>query len=167
MHRLNTPFLRGILTFGFALALWQGVVWVSDVPHFILPGPGRVATSLWANAALLGEHARFTAFNLLVGLSAGLALGVVTALNLALSPGARLLLRPMLIFAQAVPVFALAPILTLWLGYGATSKIVVVILVVYFPVASAFFDGLMRLPAPLADLAQTLEASPMRRLLLL
>ena len=167
MYRLNTPVLRGALALGGALALWQGVVWVSGAPHFILPGPGRVAISLWANAALLLEHARFTAINLLTGLAAGVALGVATALNLALSPGARLMLRPMLIFAQAAPVFALAPILTLWLGYGATSKIVVVMLVVYFPVTSAFFDGLMRLPAPLADLAQIMRASPLRRLLLL
>ncbi|MFN4131153.1 MAG: ABC transporter permease [Paracoccaceae bacterium] len=167
MHRLNTALLRGMLAFGFALALWQAVVWASNVPHFILPGPGRVAASLWANAPLLWEHTRFTVLNLLAGLAAGVVLGVATALNLALSPGARLMLRPMLIFAQAVPVFALAPILTLWLGYGATSKIVVVMLVVYFPVTSAFFDGLMRLPAPLADLAQNMRAGPVRRLFLL
>jgi len=167
MRRLKNSFVRGMLAFSFALVLWQAVVWFSGVPHFILPGPGRVATSLWDNAALLWEHARFTALNLLTGLAAGVALGVVTALKLALSPAARLLLRPMLIFAQAVPVFALAPILTLWLGYGAASKIVVVMLVVYFPVTSAFFDGLIRLPAPLADLAQIMGASPLRRLLLL
>ena len=167
MRWLNTPILRGMLAFGFALGVWQAVVWASGVPHFILPGPGRVGASLWANAPLLWEHARFTAVNLGIGLAAGVALGVATALNLALSPGARLLLRPMLIFAQAVPVFALAPILTLWLGYGAASKIVIVMLVIYFPVTSAFFDGLMRLPAPLADLAQMMRATPLRRLFLL
>lgn len=164
---MNTPLLRGLLALGFALALWQGVVWASGVPPFILPGPGRVGASLWANAPLLWEHAQFTAANLGMGLAAGVALGVATALNLALSPGARLLLRPMLIFAQAVPVFALAPIITLWLGYGAGSKIVVVMLVIYFPVTSAFFDGLMRLPAPLNDLAQMMRATPLRRLFLL
>lgn len=150
-----------------ALGLWQALVTFAALPPFILPGPGRVAASLWANAPLLWEHAQFTAVNLLSGLAAGVALGVATALNLALSPGARLLLRPMLIFAQAVPVFALAPVLTLWLGYGAASKVVIVILVVYFPVTSAFFDGLMRLPPPLADLAQMMRATPLRRLLLL
>ena len=167
MHRLNTPLLRGLLALGFALAVWQGVVWATGAPHFILPGPGRVAASLWTNAPMLLEHARFTAVNLVTGLAAGVALGVATALNLALSPGARLLVRPLLIFAQAVPVFALAPILTLWLGYGAASKIVIVMLVIYFPVTSSFFDGLMRLPAPLADLAQMMRAQPLRRLLLL
>jgi putative hydroxymethylpyrimidine transport system permease protein len=167
MRWLNTPLLRALLALGFALGVWHVVVWASGVPHFILPGPGRVGASLWNNAPLLWEHARFTAANLAMGLAAGVALGVATALNLALSPGARLLLRPMLIFAQAVPVFALAPIITLWLGYGAPSKIVVVMLVIYFPVTSAFFDGLMRLPAPLADLAQMMRATPLRRLFLL
>jgi putative hydroxymethylpyrimidine transport system permease protein len=124
-----------------------------------------VGASLWANAPLLWEHARFTAANLAVGLVAGVALGVATALKLALSPGARLLLRPILVFAQAVPVFALAPVLTLWLGFGAASKIVIVMLVIYFPVTSAFFDGLMRLPAPLQDMARTMRATPLRRLI--
>ncbi|MCC5984431.1 MAG: ABC transporter permease [Rhodobacteraceae bacterium] len=167
MRRLTIAPLRAALALGVALALWQAVVWLTGVPRFILPGPGRVGAALWDNAALLAEHARFTVVNLLTGLAAGIALGVATALNLALSPGARLMLRPMLIFAQAVPVFALAPILTLWLGYGAASKIVIVMLVIYFPVTSAFFDGLMRLPAPLADLAQMMRATPLRRLFLL
>lgn len=167
MRWLNYAPIRALIALGFALALWQLVVWVSGVPRFILPGPLRVGAALWDNAALLWEHARFTAVNLLAGLAAGIALGVVTALNLALSPGARLMLRPVLIFAQAVPVFALAPILTLWLGYGAASKIVIVMLVIYFPVTSAFFDGLMRLPAPLADLALMMRATPLRRLFLL
>ncbi|HHX88324.1 MAG TPA: ABC transporter permease [Paracoccus sp.] len=159
--------VRGLLALGFGLVLWQAVVWASEVPAFILPGPGRVAQSLWANAAMLGEHARFTALNLGVGLAAGVALGIATALNLALSPSARLLLRPLLVFAQAMPVFALAPVITLWLGYGAPSKIVMVALVVYFPVTSAFFDGLIRLPPALRDMARLMRATPARRLFLL
>lgn len=167
MRRLNIVPLRAALALGVALAIWQAVVWLTGVPRFILPGPGRVGMALWDNAPLLAEHARFTVVNLLIGLAAGVALGVATALNLALSPSARLMLRPMLIFAQAVPVFALAPVLTLWLGYGAASKIVIVMLVIYFPVTSAFFDGLMRLPPPLVDMAQMMRATPLRRLFLL
>lgn len=167
MQRLNIAPLRALLALVMALAIWQALVWLTGVPRFILPGPGRVAATLWDNAALLAEHGCFTAANLLTGLAAGVALGVATALNLALSPGARLMLRPMLIFAQAVPVFALAPILTLWLGYGAASKIVIVMLVIYFPVTSAFFDGLMRLPPSLSDMAQMMRATPIRRLFLL
>jgi putative hydroxymethylpyrimidine transport system permease protein len=157
---------RGFLALGFALSLWQGIVWATGVPHFILPGPARVGAALLNNAALLVQQAGFTLGNLAVGLAAGISLGILSALNLAMSPAARVLLRPLMVFAQAVPIFALAPIVTLWLGYGAPSKIVMVALVTYFPVTSAFFDGLMRLPPTLDDLTRQLQARPLRRLLL-
>lgn len=156
---------RALISTVTALLGWYLVVVLTDAPSFILPGPVEVACALYDNAALLLSQAGFSAVNLLQGLALGVLLGVVTALNLALSPAARLFLRPVLIFAQAVPVFALAPVITLWLGYGAPSKIVMVALVTYFPVASSFFDGLMRLPPGLADFAQVSGASPMRRLI--
>lgn len=159
--------LPGCLALAFGLTLWQGIVWATGVPHFILPGPARVAAAMGDNAALLAAQAGVTLANLAMGLTAGIALGIASALNLAISPAARLLLRPLMVFAQAVPVFALAPIVTLWLGYGAPSKVVMVALVTYFPVTSAFFDGLMRLPSDLDDLARQMQARPLRRLMLL
>lgn len=162
-----TGALRALAALGVGLGLWQAVVWATGVPPFILPGPGRVARTLAETAPVLAEHAGFTAANLAAGMAAGVALGVFTALNLALSPGARLLMRPMLVFAQAIPVFALAPVITLWLGYGAASKIVMVMLVIYFPVTSTFYDGLMRLPSGLEDLAHSLRARPLRKLVFL
>lgn len=166
MRRAGASLARAALALIFALTLWQGVVWLSGVPHFILPGPGRVGLALWNNATLLANQAGFTLSNLAMGLAAGVTLGVLSALNLAMSPAARLLLRPLMVFAQAVPIFALAPIVTLWLGYGASSKILMVALVTYFPVTSAFFDGLMRLPRDLEDLTHQLQARPLRRLVL-
>ncbi|WP_289091612.1 ABC transporter permease subunit [uncultured Sulfitobacter sp.] len=77
------------------------------------------------------------------------------------------LLRPMLVVAQAVPVFALAPVITLWLGYGMPSKIVTIALVTYFPIASALFDRLMALPAGLGDLSRLSGANRWRETLLL
>ena len=160
-------FLPSLAALAFALTLWQAVVWATGVPHFILPGPARVGAALLNNASLLLHQAGFTLANLAMGLSAGIALGIASALNLAMSPAARLLIRPLMVFAQAVPIFALAPIVTLWLGYGAPSKIVMVAIVTYFPVTSAFFDGLMRLPPDLGDLARQMQARPLRRLMLL
>lgn len=154
-----------VLAVGFIVILWQGVVWATGVPHFILPGPGRVAHSLWDNWPLIAVNAGRTFANIGIGLALGAALGAVTAINLALSPVARLLMRPLLIFAQAIPVFALAPILTLWLGFGPASKIVMVVLVIYFPIASTFFDALIRLPSAMADLAQNMQARPVRELI--
>lgn len=55
--------------------------------------------------------------------------------------------------------FALAPILTLWFGYRIASKIIMAVLIIYFPVTSAFYDGLTRIPADVLDLARTMGAS--------
>lgn len=153
---------RGALVFAFAIALWQAIVWFSGAPHFILPSPERVARRLWDARALIAENALVTFAEILLGLVLGAALGASTALQLVMSPLSRVVVRPILVFAQAIPIFALAPILTLWLGYGAASKIVMVVLIIYFPVASTFFDGLMRTPQGYLDLARVMGGSPLR-----
>jgi putative hydroxymethylpyrimidine transport system permease protein len=167
MLRASRGLWRGTLALIVALAFWQAIVSVSGVPRFILPGPGLVAQALWDNAGLLWQNALWSAGNLGLGLAIGIVLGIETALLLALSRRARWLLRPMLVAAQAVPVFALAPVITLWLGYGMLSKIVTIALVTYFPIASALFDRLMALPTGLADLSRLSGASRWRETLLL
>ena len=165
--RFAVSLARAVLVFAFAIGLWQAIVQLTGAPHFILPGPERVARSLWTFRELIATNAITTFTQILVGLALGAALGVSTALQLVMSPVARMLLRPILVFAQAVPIFALAPLLTLWFGYGMGSKIVMVVLIIYFPVASAFFDGLMRTPKGLLDLAGVMGATSNRQILLL
>ena len=140
----------------FALLLWQGVVWITGVPAFILPSPLRVAQAAIANRALIAENALVTATEVILGLMIGTVLGAITAVPLAGSARLHRVVMPLLIFTQAVPVFALAPILTLWLGYGVASKVVMAVLIIYFPVTSAFYDGLTRLPADILDMARTM-----------
>lgn len=149
-------------TAALGVALWQAVVTLAGLPAFILPAPARVAEALWTSRALITEHALVTAAEVLIGLFLGAALGGVTAILLAASPLARWLLRPMLVFSQAVPVFALAPILTLWFGYGLWSKVAMALLIIYFPVTSAFFDALMRTPPEWLELARVMGARPAR-----
>jgi putative hydroxymethylpyrimidine transport system permease protein len=64
-----------------------------------------------------------------------------------------------LVVSQAIPVFALAPILVLWLGYGLASKVAMATLIIYFPVTAAFFDGLRRTDPGWLDLARTMGGS--------
>ncbi|MEX0348385.1 MAG: ABC transporter permease [Paracoccaceae bacterium] len=143
----------------FALLLWQGVVMFTALPRFILPGPLVVAEAWWANRAVIAENTLITGLEVLIGLVVGSALGAATAIQLASSRTARVLVQPMLVFTQALPVFALAPILTLWFGYGLGSKVAMAVLIIYFPVTSSFFDGLMRTPGGYLDLARTMQAS--------
>ncbi len=156
------PWAQAAASAALAIALWQALVTVTGMPRFILPGPFLVAETLWTSRALIAEHAVITITEILAGLILGAILGGITAISLAASPIARSLVRPMLVFSQAIPVFALAPILTLWLGYGLWSKVAMALLIIYFPVTSAFFDALMRTPHGWLDLARVMGASPAR-----
>ena len=152
----------GLASSLLGLAIWQTVVWVGDLPKFILPGPGLVAETLWKSRVLIAENALVTLSEVLVGLVLGVILGALSAIGLAASSMARVLVRPMLVFSQAVPVFALAPILTLWLGYGLWSKVAMALIIIYFPVTSSFFDALMRTHPDWLGLARVMGATPAR-----
>ena len=160
MRRLRDLVLIVILV----TAVWELLVRLSGVPPFILPGPFRVAGATINYAGLIGEHALVTLAEVLAGLVLGAILGAGTSLYLMVSPTARRLLLPLMVFSQTVPVFALAPLLTLWLGYGIGSKIAMTLLIIYFPVASTFYDGLRNTPDGFLDLAATMNATPLRTL---
>jgi putative hydroxymethylpyrimidine transport system permease protein len=157
-----TGWRAGIAATCLVLVLWQTVIWTTGVARFILPPPALVAQTIWESRALLAEHAVVTMAEVLIGLLLGAALGFVSAIGLVASPMVRALVRPILVFSQAVPVFALAPILTLWLGFGLWSKITMTIIIIYFPVTSSFFDALMRTNRDWIGLAKVMGASPAR-----
>ena len=137
---------------------WFLINFFSDLPSFILPSPISVFISIKENFELLIYHLFFTLVEIILGLTIGLFLGVVTAIFLASSKTVTSILKPTLVFSQALPVFALAPILTLWFGYGLWSKVVMAILIIFFPVTFAFFDGLTKTPSGYLDLAKTMGA---------
>jgi putative hydroxymethylpyrimidine transport system permease protein len=151
--------IRGLIAAAGLLLLWQGFVWATDVPAFLLPAPGRVAQALLDRGDIIAGHALTTGAEILLGLALGALLGCSTALTLAAWPAGRRWLLPLLLVSQAVPVFAIAPLLTLWLGYGMASKVAMATLIIFFPVATAFYDGLRRTEPGLLDLAATMGAS--------
>lgn len=141
------------------LGLWQALVVITGAPHFILPSPWRVTQAAFNSRVIIAENAWVTATEVFLGLILGTILGAVTAIQLAYSKTAERLMLPILVFTQAVPVFALAPLLTLWFGYGMGSKIVMAVLIIYFPVTSAFHDGLIRIDSGFRDLSVSMRAS--------
>ena len=151
--------LRPAIIVAGLILIWQIVVWLSGAPHFILPAPARVADAWWTHHTTILGHAGVTMLEIALGLLFGALLGASSALTLAYFRPARRWLLPVLVASQAVPVFALAPILVLWLGYGIASKVAMATLIIYFPVATKFYDGLRRTEPGRADLARTMGAS--------
>ncbi|MEM7193869.1 MAG: ABC transporter permease [Pseudomonadota bacterium] len=154
-----------LVSVALIFAIWQAIVSLTGVPGFILPGPVKVLQSLFHNRALVAHHTWITLIEVILGLIIGISLGMMTAIGLSLSKTVRRFSMPMLVVSQTIPVFALAPILTLWLGYGLASKVAMATLIIYFPVTSTFFDGLQRTPKGFLDQAQVMQASTLRTLL--
>ena len=151
--------VRPIMIAAGLIILWQVLVSLTEIEHFILPSPFRVANALIDRFDLILRHSWITLAEILLGLLFGTILGSISALFMGYFRPARQWLMPVLVISQAVPVFALAPILVLWMGYGMGSKVAMATLIIYFPVTAAFFDGLKRTEFGHLELARTMGAS--------
>lgn len=147
-----------------AIVAWEALVRSLDIPPYMLPSPLRVAGAFQQRGGFLLEHAAITASETLLGFAAGVIAGSVLAVFMWLFPLARRAAMPVLLVTQALPVFAIAPILVLWLGFGLASKIVMAVIVIFFAVTSTFFDGLRRADPGLIDLARLYRLSRFKEL---
>lgn len=157
--------MRPLITAIGLLLAWEGLVWVTGVPVYILPPPSRMGVVLVERFDLLMEQAVWTATEMVLGLILGLILGAALAVVFAASAGWRRWALPLVIVSQAIPVIAIAPLLVLWLGYGMASKVAMAALVIFFPVVSTLYDGLRRTDPGWLDLARTMDAGPRAMLL--
>ena len=158
-------FLKPSFIIFIILTLWQLLITLTNVPPYILPSPASVIQATISHADSIGGHAIITLIEMTSGLIIGTVLGSSSALLLSYYRPARQWLMPILVISQAVPVFAIAPILVLWLGYGMISKIAMAVLIIYFPVTAAFFDGLKNTNHGYLDLSHTMGASKISTLI--
>jgi NitT/TauT family transport system permease protein len=150
-----------VASFVVFLGLWQIIVWLGDYPAFILPTPVAVARRLWnllANGSLW-HHTWVTLREVLAGLGLGAAVAVLLGYALAHFPLAERLLSPYIVASQSIPVVAVAPLLVIWFGTGALSKIVVCALTVFFPILVNTVVGVRSVERDLHDLMRALEAT--------
>jgi putative hydroxymethylpyrimidine transport system permease protein len=155
-------FGRGCIVFLGLLLLWQGIVTFFSLPNYILPTPWEVWLSGYTHSGVLWHEAQFTITESLLGLLLAGVLGCFAALLMVFFPNFSLWLLPILIISQAVPTFAIAPLLVIWFGYGMISKIATTVIMLFFPIASAFHDGLKQTNSNWLDLAKMLSGKKWR-----
>ena len=151
--------LKIIAIFISILLIWQIVVTLTSIEHYILPSPNRVLIALNQNYGILYKHSVITFSEIILGLILGVGLGFFSALLMGYYKLARDWLMPIVVISQAIPVFALAPILVLWIGYGLASKVAMATIIIYFPVTAALLDGLIRTNKEQIYLAKIMGAS--------
>ncbi|MGB0695113.1 MAG: ABC transporter permease [Rhodospirillaceae bacterium] len=159
-RNLVEKILRSFGTLLILLALWQFAHWASGGHRYLLPSPGQTFIVLFERPELLMRHAWVTFLEIILGLMLGTVLGAGAALAVDYSRALKRWLLPLLVVSQAIPVFAIAPVLVLWLGYGLASKVAMATLIIFFPVTAALLDGLRRTDPIWLDLARSMGASP-------
>ena len=123
------------------LAVWESACRVFNLPDFILPPPSQILTVAVVEAPLLLPHAATTAMEVLVGILLSLMVSVPLAMIMFAHPAVENAIAPFLVASQAVPVFAIAPLLVIWLGYGISSKVLMAAVIIFFPITVSLLEG--------------------------
>jgi len=152
--------MRPLITFAGFLVLWWAITQFTGIPSYMLPTPQSVAAALWTQRGYLFDNLLVTLAEILLGLVFGTIIGAGAAIAMAMYVPVQRWLMPVLVLSQAIPVFALAPLLVLWFGFGMASKVIMTILVIFFPVTAALADGLRQTEPGWLDLAATMNATP-------
>lgn len=128
--------------FAAFVLFWQGAVTLGWVKSWRIPGPLAVVQEAIAIWPRLMGHAGHTMQLTLIGFAGGAAAGFILAALLHLLPGVRRGVYPLFVLSQNVPIVILGPIMTMLFGYGLLPKVLLVMMVCFFPVVVAMLSGL-------------------------
>ena len=150
----------------FVLALaaaWQAVVSLFHVPPFLLPGVIEITRAFAENAGLLVAGLVVTGFEVLVSFAASAALGIALGVVMVNFRLARRAVFPLLVVGQSVPILAAAPLFVVWFGFDLTPKILIALLIAFFPILMGTMLGLRSTDPDILTLARSMGLGPVRR----
>ena len=147
------------LTFVAMVGLWWGAVVLFKIPAYLLPGPGAVFSRLVSDAGLLWTHSQVTLIEILLGFGLTIVTAIPLGLLIALSALAKQVVYPPIMLMQLVPKIAVAPLFLVWLGFGLESKVLLTVLMTFFPLLLASISGFMILDDRLLFLTKSMGAS--------
>lgn len=164
MRLIVTKSIYALFVCVFLVVFWQICIWFFQPPQYLFPAPDAVLDAFVANPDYLISNMFITVKEMVLGFLVGSCAGIVIALLLSQFKILDRYLMPLVIVTQTLPVFAIAPLLVIWFGFGIGSKIVMAALIIFFPVASAFYDGLKSTSSTWLDLAQSWKMSKFQTL---
>ncbi len=151
-------FVSAMVIVGLALLAWEGSVRLSHTPPYILPPPSTIAGKLWENAVYLGAAAWVTLGEALGGLILGLSVGIAIAALITFWTNLERGILALAILVKATPMVAIAPLFTIWFGFGALPKVLITALLTFFPVLINVHSGLYAVDETMLALFHSLHA---------
>lgn len=141
------------------ITVWQFVVPILGIPTFLLPTPDQIVGALFKARAEILENASITILEVVLGFLIGSAVGIILGIGIAYSKILEWTIYPLAIYIKTIPLIAIAPLLTLWFGYGLESKIIMVTLITFFPLVVNTAVGIRSVDQALIDLLRSISAS--------
>ena len=154
-----TAQIPSILTICMILLIWQPVAVLQIVPDFMLPSPVSVGKALVNDFPLLMQHARYTVLEAMLGLTVGILIGFLCAVFMDHFDIVYKALYPIIIITQTIPTVAIAPLLILWLGYEMAPKVVLIVIVTFFPISIGLLEGFRSADTDMIRLMQSMGAT--------
>ncbi|MDR1272176.1 MAG: ABC transporter permease [Clostridiales Family XIII bacterium] len=162
----NRKILLPVCVFTGLILFWEIAVRALHIPLYVLPAPSGVALALIKNASVIWMHSLVTLEETLIGMAISVVLAVLIALAMDASPSLKSAIYPLLVVTQTVPVIVLAPLFVIYFGFGLAPKVIIVVLVCFFPVTVSFCDGLGRVDAGLLSLLKSFGAKKVQTYLI-
>ena len=147
------------LTFVGIIALWSLAIYIWKIPAYLVPGPMGVFERLISESGQLWDNSLVTLTEIVLGFGLTLVTAIPLGLVIALSPVARQVVYPPLMLMQLVPKIAVAPLFLVWMGFGMESKVLLTVLMTFFPLLLASISGFQILDTRLLYLTQSMGAS--------
>jgi NitT/TauT family transport system permease protein len=150
---------RPALLLAVVFAVWWFVSARGYLPNYLLPTPPQVLDSMWTNRAQLTANTWVTLYETVLGFVLACLIGLLTAVLIAYSRTMDKALYPLVLIAQVIPKIAIAPLLVVWFGTDLRPKIILAVLIAFFPVVISGVAGLRSTDPELLDLSATMGAS--------
>ncbi len=142
-----------------ALIAWEAVVRLGDIPKYLVPNPSAVIMYMVEHPSYILYHSWITLEETVLGFLGGALLGIIGGTGIHFSAYLRKTLYPVLIAFNTIPKVALAPLFLVWFGYGLLPKVLIALLIAFFPLVVNTVDGLASVPIELIELADIFRAS--------
>ncbi len=160
--RTRPPFPVAGATLAGIIVLWQIAVVALHVPNFLLPSPVVILRDMIVTWRELLTTTAVTSYETLLGFALSVVIGVPLAVALVASKAFERAVYPLIVASQAVPKVSVAPLFLVWFGYGLKPKIIIVILVTFFPIVINSVVGLKSLSHNMHNLARSMGATSMQ-----
>ena len=159
MKRERPDFLYPLITVIAAVILWGIVTEIFDIPSYILPGPVQVIRAFIKDFPLIMYHAAATLGEGALGIAVSVVISILIAVWMDRSPAAKKTIYPLLVISQTVPVMAIAPLLIIWFGFGMAPKIILVVIMCFFPITVNMTDGFAQVDRDCLNMFRVWNAS--------